>query len=67
VRQSRFYGEGSTETGFVRSKAEAVDSEIARNQKYDNHYANDSKDVHFALLPFHDDGVQRARTLRIRH
>jgi hypothetical protein len=34
-----------------RSKAEAVDSEIARNQKYDNNYANDSKDVHFCSTP----------------
>ena len=28
-----------------------MDAEIARNQNYDDHYANDSKDVHSALLP----------------
>src|ERR1700745_4295985 len=42
-------------TGFARSKAKAMDPEIARNQDYDDHYANDSEDVHSALLPFHDD------------
>jgi hypothetical protein len=26
-----------------------MDPEIARNQNYDDHYANDSKDVHSAL------------------
>src|SRR4029077_18219300 len=26
------------------------------------HYANDSEDVHSALLPFHDDTARRART-----
>ena len=35
-----------------------MDSEISRNQKCDNHYANDGKDVHFALLPLHEDGVR---------
>jgi hypothetical protein len=44
-----------------RSKAKAMDPEIARNQNYDDHYANDSEDVHSALLPFHDDSVRRAR------
>jgi hypothetical protein len=39
-------------TGFARSKAKAMDPEIARNQHYDDHYANDSEDVHSALLPF---------------
>jgi hypothetical protein len=34
---------------FVRSKAKAVDPEISRNQKYDDHYANDGKYVHFSL------------------
>jgi hypothetical protein len=29
-----------------------MDPEIARNQNYDDHYANDSEDVHSALLPF---------------
>jgi len=49
-------------TGFARSKAKAMDPEIARNQNYDDHYANDSEDVHSALLPFHDDSARRART-----
>jgi hypothetical protein len=39
-----------------------MDPEIARNQNYDDHYANDSEDVHSALLPFHDDTARRART-----
>ena len=39
-----------------------MDPEIARNQNYDDHYANDSEDVHSALLPFHDDSARRART-----
>ena len=37
-------------TGLARSKAKAMDPEIARNQDYDDHYANDSEDVHSALL-----------------
>ena len=49
-------------TGFARSKAKRMDPEIARNQNYDNHYANDSEDVHSVLLPFHDDSAQRARS-----
>jgi hypothetical protein len=36
-----------------------MDPEIARNQNYDNHHANDREDVHSALLPFHD-GAGRA-------
>jgi hypothetical protein len=28
----------------------AMDPEIARNQNYDDHYANDGKDVHFVPL-----------------
>jgi hypothetical protein len=40
--------------------------EIARNQNYDNHYANDSKYVHSALLPLDDDGTRRARTRFMR-
>ena len=39
-----------------------MDPEIARNQNYDDHYANDSENVHSALLPFHDDSARRART-----
>jgi hypothetical protein len=35
-----------SKTGFARSKAKAMDPEIARNQNYDDHYANDSEDVH---------------------
>ena len=55
-----------TLTGFARSKTEAVDSKVARYQKYDNHYADDSKDVHFAVLPLHDEGARCARTPCIR-
>src|ERR1700730_5612869 len=51
-----------SKTGFVRSKAKAMDPEIARNQNYDDHYANDSEDVHSVLLPFHDDTARRARS-----
>ena len=40
-----------------------MDAEIARNQNYDDHYANDSKDVHSALLPLNDD----ARSVLARH
>ena len=36
--------------------------EIARNQNYDDHYANDSKYIHSALLPLDDDGTRRTRT-----
>ena len=39
-----------------------MDPEIARNQNYDYHYANDGEDVHSALLLFHDDSVRRVRT-----
>src|ERR1700751_2989100 len=49
-------------TGFAGSKAKAMDSEIAGNQNYDDHYANDSEDVHSALLPFHDYSARRARS-----
>ena len=38
--------------GFARSKAKAVDPEIARNQNYDDHYANDSEDVHSVYSRF---------------
>jgi hypothetical protein len=31
-----------------------MDSEIARNQDYDDHYADDGKDIHPALLPRYD-------------
>ena len=48
--------------GFAGSKAKAMDPEIAGNQNYDDHYANDSEDVHSALLPFHDDSARRARS-----
>src|ERR1700739_3535916 len=52
----------SPQCRFVKSKAKAMDPEIARNQNYDDHYANDSEDVHSALLPFHDDSARRARS-----
>ena len=45
---------------FARSIAEAMapeamDPEVARSQNDDDHGANNSKDVHSALLPVHDD------------
>jgi hypothetical protein len=51
-------------TEFARSKAKAMDPEIARNQNYDDHHANanDSEDAHSALLPLHDDSARRARS-----
>ena len=36
-----------------------MDPEIARKQNYDDHYANDSEDVHPALLPLLDGGYGR--------
>jgi hypothetical protein len=39
-----------------------MDPEIAGDQNYDDHYANDSEDVHSALLPFHDDSARHARS-----
>ena len=32
--------------GFATSKAQAVHPKIARNNNYDDHYANDREDVH---------------------
>jgi hypothetical protein len=32
--------------GFARSKAQAMHPEIACNNNYDDHYANDREDVH---------------------
>src|SRR5665213_3476084 len=52
--------------GFVRSKADAVDPQIARNQNYDDHYADDSEDVHSAALTLKKGGGARcARTPRV--
>jgi hypothetical protein len=34
-----------------------MDPEITRNQNYDDHYANDGKYVHSAILRLHDDGA----------
>jgi hypothetical protein len=48
--------------GFRKLKVKAMDPKIARNQNYDDHYANDSEDVHSAILPFHDDSARHART-----
>ena len=39
-----------------------MDPEIARNQNYDDHYANDGEDVHSVLLLFHDDCARHARS-----
>ena len=40
-----------------------MDSEIAGNQNYDDHYANNCKDVHSALLPLHDGDARCARAM----
>ena len=45
--------------GLIRSKADAVDPEIPRNQNYDDHYADDSEDVHSAALTFKNNGGAR--------
>jgi hypothetical protein len=37
-----------------------MDAEIARNQNHDDHYANNSEDVHSSLLLLLDDGTRRA-------
>ena len=39
-----------------------MDPEVARNQNYDDHYANDGEDVHSVLLLFHDESARRARS-----
>ena len=44
----------SVRSEFARSKNKAMDAEIARNQNYDDHDADDGKDVHSALLPYYD-------------
>jgi hypothetical protein len=43
-----------------------MDPEIARNQNHDDHYANDSEDVHSALLLPLDDGMRGAHCYRHR-
>jgi len=43
-------------------KVDDMYPEVSGNQNYDDHYANDSEDVHSALLPFHDDSARRARS-----
>jgi hypothetical protein len=70
VKDTRRSGRGSKSTSgrrFTRSEAKAMDPEIARNQDYDDHYANDGKDVHFCSTPLDGDGARRACTPRIRH
>jgi hypothetical protein len=47
---------------FARSIDNAMQLEIARHQNYDDHYADDGEDVHFALLPLHDNGATCLRT-----
>ena len=42
-----------------------MDPEIARNPNYDDHYADDSKDVHSAALTFNNDRARCARTSRL--
>jgi hypothetical protein len=45
------------ETRFTESKTNAMHTETAGNQNYDDHCANDSKYIHSNLLPLHDDGA----------
>jgi hypothetical protein len=40
--------------------------EISRNQNYDNHYADDSKDIHSVLLR-DDDAADAAMVIDYRH
>jgi len=47
-------------------KLKAMDPEIARNQNYDDHYADDSKDIHPALLPLHDMTLARLYSATIK-
>jgi hypothetical protein len=62
-REAAIHPQGTGfQTGFAGSKAEAVDPEIARSQKYDDNHANDGEDVHFAQLRVHVDGARCART-----
>jgi hypothetical protein len=51
--------------GYAKSKIDAVNPEITRDQNHDNHDANDGKDVHLPLLRFHDDSVWFVRTTAI--
>ena len=52
-------------TQMARSEAKTVDSEIAHNENNDDHYANYSEDIHFALLPLYRLVARRARTFYI--
>jgi hypothetical protein len=61
TRGDRAAAAKALKSGFARLKAKAMDPEIARNQNYDDHYTNDGKYVHFALLPLHDDSARYAR------
>jgi hypothetical protein len=45
-------GGNATSDGIAGSEAEAMDPEIARNQKYHDHNANDGKDVHLLYSDF---------------
>jgi hypothetical protein len=42
-----------------------MDPEVTRNQNYDDHYANDSKDVHSGVLTFNNDGGRCSYALPI--
>ena len=50
------------QAGFARSKLKAMDPEIARNQDYDDHDANDGKDVH--SVPLHSMMMARCGLAR---
>jgi hypothetical protein len=52
-----------SKASFARSKANTMDPEVARNQYYNDHYANDSKNVHSAALTVNNDnGARCVRT-----
>jgi hypothetical protein len=47
-----------TRSAFARSKVKSMHPEIARNQNYDDHYANDSE-VFIAPTPLRNYGTWR--------
>ena len=45
-----------------KSKVDAMHTEVAGDQNYDDHYANYSKDVHSVVLQLPDNRMRRAST-----
>ncbi len=54
----------SARSEFAKSKTNTMNPEIARDQNYDDHHADDSKDVHFVLPPHHDMTTPGALSLQ---